>query len=60
MRTITKTIRVTQMTMEEVKEQVRDILYVNCLRKYDVGIVDDEDWVNYLECCTGDDIEIIY
>lgn len=60
MRTITKTIRVTQMTMEEVKEQVRDILYVNCLRKYEVGIVDDEDWVNYLECCTGDDIEIIY
>ena len=60
MRTITKTIRVTQMTMEEVKEQVKHILYVNCLRKYDVGIVEDEDWVDYLELYTGDDIEIIY
>ena len=60
MRTITKTIRVTQMTMQEVKEQVRDILYVNCLRKYDVGIVEDEGWVDYLEECTGEEIEIIY
>ena len=60
MRTITKTIRVTQMTMQEVKEQVRDILHINCLRKYDVGIAEDEDWVDYLESCTNEKIEIIY
>tara|TARA_B100001094_G_scaffold205151_2_gene199082 strand:+ start:778 stop:960 length:183 start_codon:yes stop_codon:yes gene_type:complete len=60
MKTITKTIRVTQMTMQEVKQYVRNILHENCLRKYDVGIVEDEDWVDYLEECTGEEIEIIY
>ena len=48
-----------QMTIEEVREEVDEIIYVNNYRHYKEGLYEDDDYINYLEQNDNVRIEII-
>ena len=52
-------MEVVKMTIEEVKEEVNEIIYINNYRHYKEGLYNDDDYINYLEQNSNIRIDII-